>query len=151
MIIAITTNSRSRSSKLCNELKKAMSNQDTMTAGFRYPVVKIAKMFGWDGRYDERGKKLINTLYSCGIEYDKDIWVKKMEKLVKKTHVKKKTIIISDIDSKKQVDMLNRIDSVRLIVCGDNAFLEKDGLIDIFVESDKPIEEVVAQIMKRIK
>lgn len=151
MVIAITSGSRSRSSKLSSALRKAMSNDDTITAGFRYPVHKIALMFGWDNQFDERGKKLINTLYNTGVEYDKDIWIKKMETLIKRSSKRKKTIIITDMESPSQADRIKNIDNIRLIVCGDNETMRKGGLIDVYVESDKSIDTLVEEIMKEIK
>lgn len=42
---------------------------------FAYPVKKIARLMGWDGKKDERGRKLLQTLGTeCGKAYDKDMW-----------------------------------------------------------------------------
>lgn len=146
----MTTNSRSRSAKISAQLRKALSDEDTLTAGFRYPVCRVAKMLGWDCKYDERGKKLISTIYNAALEYDRDFFIDKMETLVKKVSRRKRNIIITDVDDRRQVQMLRRMDTLRLIMCGDNDSLHRENLIDVYVESERPVEDIVAEIMEKI-
>lgn len=150
MVIAITSGSRSKASKLSAALRKALSDSDTLTAGFRYPVCKIARMFGWDNKHDERGKKLINTLYNAGIEYDKNVWLDKMDAFIKRAKKQKKSIIITDMDSPEQARKIRDMESVRLIVCGDNDILHRSGLIDIYVDSDRTVDDIVGDILRKI-
>lgn len=150
MIIAITSSSKTKSMKLVNALKKELSHGNTVIAGFRYPVHKIAKMFGWDNKMDERGKKLINTLYNAGIEYDRNIWIDKMEKLVRRVSKQKKTIIISDAETPHQIDMLRSVDNVRVIMCGEDVCRDT-RLIDIYIDSEKPAEQTAREIIRMMK
>ena len=148
MIIALTTSSKGRTAKLAAAIKKALSDDDTVTAAFRYPVHKIARMFGWDNRLDERGRKLVETLYNAGTEYNKDLWLDKMEKFISRGNVSKKTIIITDVDSHRQVEMLKKMDNVKIIVCGDSSILGKRDLLDVQVDSDVSIDDAVSEIMR---
>ena len=141
--------SRSQTSKISSALRKRLGGDDCLSAGFRYPVYKIAKMFGWDGMFDHKGKKLINTLYNTGIEYDPKIWEYKMEKLLKKSH-KKKVVIISDLEHPCQAEMIKRASKSTLIICGSSEELDSGGLIDVYVDSDMSTEYVVNLIMEKI-
>lgn len=45
--------------------------------GFADPIKYIAKaFFGWDGKKDERGRRLLQMIGAVGREYDENIWVK---------------------------------------------------------------------------
>lgn len=48
-----------------------------MPYGFADPIKYIAKAyFGWDGKKDIRGRRLLQQIGAVGREYDQDIWVK---------------------------------------------------------------------------
>lgn len=55
------------------------SLKDSTIISFATPVKEIAtKHFGWDGKKDERGRKLLQTIaHEAGRVYDPNIWVEK--------------------------------------------------------------------------
>ena len=149
MIIAILSTSKSRSAKISAQLRNALSDGNTLTAGFRYPVSQVAKMLGWDSNYDAKGKKLINAIYNAALEYDRNFFIDKMERFLKKNS-NRKTIIITDVEDQRQVQMLRRLDTLKMIVCGDNDTMLGQGLINVYVESERPVEDVVAEIIREV-
>jgi len=122
-----------------------------MHAGFRYPACKIAKMFGWDGKYDAKGSKLVNTLYNAGKDYDRDIWVRKMDNLLSKKTIKKKIVIITDMEDRSEYHCVSAIDNKKVIICGGLDDIQNSGIIDIYVDSSEPICYIVDKIMEKIK
>ncbi|MDD2297519.1 MAG: hypothetical protein PHX79_06860 [Sphaerochaetaceae bacterium] len=146
IVIAIATASRSRSDKLYSRLKKELCDPDAIMASFQYPAYKAARILGWDGKFDLRGRKLVATIYNAGEEYDKDRCIKKMEDLL--VHSKRRAVIISDVKSKKQIDMLKSVAGIKLIVCSDNES-QCDGLITVYT-GDGDIDDIVPRIMKKV-
>jgi len=58
---------------------------------------EIAKLLGWDGKKDERGRRLLQLLGTeCARGYDPDFWIKEWEKKV--THAKKNWVDESTLD-----------------------------------------------------
>jgi hypothetical protein len=147
IVIALATSSRSRTDKLYAKLKKELSDPDALCASFQYPVYKAAKMLGWNGKFDHKGRKLVSTIYGAGEEYDKEQFVRKMEALL--LGIRKKTVIVSDVKSKKQIDMLQSISGVKLIVCGDSRGKE-DDLINVYA-GDDDIGSIVKKIVNKIR
>ncbi len=147
IVVALVTTSRSLSDKLYHRLKRAINNPSIMSASFQYPAQKAAKILGWDGKFDPRGRKLITTVYAAGEEYDRDQFIKKMETLLNTTH--KSSVIVSDVKTKRQIDMLQSVPGVKLIVCGDS-ISECDGVIKVYA-GDGDIDSIVRKIIKKIK
>lgn len=67
---------KSTSANYLNELAKQDGLESTV-ASFSTPLKNIAMSMGWDGKKDERGRKLLQRLGSeVGREYDEDMWCK---------------------------------------------------------------------------
>jgi len=51
-------------------------------------IKQIARMMGWDGRKDRRGRALLIALGQIGREYDPDVWIKQTVEVIDndKTH-----------------------------------------------------------------
>ncbi|HHV13986.1 MAG TPA: hypothetical protein GXX75_27340 [Clostridiales bacterium] len=93
---------------------KAGSGKDTcgeylVSLGFkRYAFAdklkEIARLMGWDGEKDERGRALLQELGMAGRKYDPDIWVKLViEKMEKE---KPENIVITDCRFRNEFDAL---------------------------------------------
>jgi hypothetical protein len=60
-----------------NMLQDELSDWNTVRCSYAGRVKSIAYLLGWDGKKDERGRKLLQTLGTdCGRAYDKDVWVR---------------------------------------------------------------------------
>mgnify|MGYP001069231966 FL=1 len=93
---------------------KAGSGKDTcgeylVSLGFkRYAFAdelkEIARLVGWNGEKDERGRALLQELGTAGRNYDPDIWVKPVIEKMKKE--KPENIVITDCRFKNEFDAL---------------------------------------------
>ncbi len=51
---------------------------DAFIGSFATGVKSTAKCFGWDGKKDDRGRKLLQMVGQVGRAYDKDLWAKQL-------------------------------------------------------------------------
>jgi hypothetical protein len=67
---------KSTSAKYLNSL----AEKDKLVSGiigFAHPLKQVAKLMGWDGNKDEKGRRLLQRLGTdVGREYDKEMWCK---------------------------------------------------------------------------
>jgi hypothetical protein len=63
-----------------------ISDLTVLTANFADSVKSTArKYFGWDGKKDAKGRKLLQNIGSVGREYDEYIWAKNLVRKVNET------------------------------------------------------------------
>lgn len=67
---------KSTSARILNKIAKKEGLESTV-ASFSSPLKMIATSMGWDGKKDERGRRLLQRLGTdVGREYDDDMWCK---------------------------------------------------------------------------
>lgn len=94
---------------------------------FAYRLKKIARMMGWDGKKDKRGRKLLQMLGTeCGRAYDSDLWVKLWDEDVKENYPGEDMVIVDDIRFRNEAEhimgrggMLIRMDRSSVAYKGD--------------------------------
>ncbi len=68
---------KSTTAHLLKSLIETTSNNKVEIFGFALPLKAIATKMGWDGKKDEKGRRLLQTLGTeVGRTYDKDMWCK---------------------------------------------------------------------------
>ena len=73
MIILLSGHARAGKDTIADILEKEYGAQ---VFAFADSIKDIARKMGWDGKKDERGRKLLQTLGTeVGRAYDKDVWV----------------------------------------------------------------------------
>ncbi len=63
---------------------------------FASSLKNIAKVLGWDGNKDDKGRKFLIDLGAVGREYDKDCWCKQTEVLIENFCPDASVILIDD-------------------------------------------------------
>lgn len=71
---------------------------DAQVCSFAYDVYRIAYEFGWDGKKDEKGRKILQLIGTeVGREYDADVWLKyALMRLKKKFSSKEGNVALFD-------------------------------------------------------
>lgn len=80
IIVLISGNSRNENFSLATSLMTELNKRgfESIIKSFSYVIGSVAVNFGWDEKYNERGKELIDGVKKVGICYDKHIWVDKL-------------------------------------------------------------------------
>jgi len=65
---------------------------------FAHGVKSVARILGWDGQKDDRGRKLLQQVGSIGREYDQDIWCRNLfeEEIPADTHYPYEVVLVDD-------------------------------------------------------
>lgn len=74
-IIGLTGKAGAGKSTVASLIYK-LSGENVTFNPFAGKVKRIACMMGWDGRKDDRGRRLLQAIGQAGREYDPDIWIK---------------------------------------------------------------------------
>ncbi len=82
VVILVSGKAESGKSTVAEMLRNKIMDMPSMTQllyGFADPIKYVAKaFFGWDGKKDEKGRKLLQQIGAVGRAYDENIWVKHM-------------------------------------------------------------------------
>jgi len=96
---------------------------------FAKPVKDFAFQLGWDGKKDQKGRRLLQLIGTeCGREcINKDIWIKHWSKTVKQYfNDGMKIIIADDVRFDNEVDMIHRSHGYLIKVVGRSAATLED-------------------------
>jgi hypothetical protein len=113
----------------------------------------IARLFGWDGQKDERGRALLQDLGMAGRKYDQDIWVNGIKRLLGPEVLKSK-LVFTDVRFQNEADYIRSIGGtiVRIVRPGQAAENHESELnqsavaADIEVVNDGTIEDLHQKI-----
>ena len=101
---------------------------------FATPVKKLAYKFGWDGKKDDRGRRLLQLVGTeIGRWYDPDIWVKKAAEAVKdiddtqKLYMAPTLIVFDDVRFANEASLIKKLDGFIIELVGCSAPLAVDG------------------------
>jgi hypothetical protein len=97
--------------QMLSSLRLAGSGEIVPFAG---PVKDIARLFGWDGQKDERGRKLLQQIGTeVGRNYDPDIWVNKWSNIVlSRLEMFVPIIIADDVRFQNEIERIHWLDGV---------------------------------------
>lgn len=113
----------------------------------------IARLFGWDGQKDERGRALLQDLGMAGRKYDQDIWVNGIKRLLGPEVLKSK-LVFTDVRFQNEADYIRSIGGtiVRIVRPGQIAQNHESELkqceisADIEIVNDGSIEDLHQKI-----
>ena len=113
---------------------KVLVDRGFMKLSFATPVKEIAKMFGWDGKKDDRGRRLLQLIGTeIGRWYDDRIWVKKMAQRIldieetNKYYQDQTMIVIDDVRFDNEAKLIKELDGFVIELKG-NAFYQEGFL-----------------------
>jgi len=72
-------------------------NYNGIRIAFADKVKEIAKLMGWNGEKDEKGRRLLTNIGYAGVKYDKYVWVKNVLHQIDYRLWLNNNIIISDL------------------------------------------------------
>lgn len=137
-----------------------ISNRGSQIISFADPVKRIARMFGWNGEKDEKGRRLLQQIGTeVGRSYNPDIWVKMWECEAAELISLKVSVIADDVRFQNEIDciqslggkvfrLVSRSRGIRLI----HASEQPDSLkVDYDVPSDDTPENVAKQVLTYYK
>ena len=108
MLYAFTGSAYSGKTTAANILVEMMANHnfEFVIIPFAKPLKDLARdYFGWDGKKDERGRRLLQTLGTeVGRKYDNDIWVKKWKLCAQSNFDAKRGVIVDDCRFDNELD-----------------------------------------------
>jgi hypothetical protein len=129
---------------------------------YRYAFARglksIARLFGWDGQKDERGRALLQDLGMAGRKYDQDIWVNGIKRLLGPEVLKSK-LVFTDVRFQNEADYVRSIGGiiVRIVRPGiisgnhESELKQADIPADIEIVNDGTIEDLHNKIRNLIK
>ena len=141
-----------------------LENFTSNSFAFADEVKRIAYEYGWDGKKDTRGRRLLQRAGDIGREYDSNLWVDRAIKNAKDfaPYPRDAICIFSDcrypneLDRVKQ-EMYNvvtmRIErgAVESLQHSSETALDSYGSWDIVIENNGTIEEFKSKIMEAVK
>jgi len=156
-IIAFTGNKQSGKTESYNELKKIYTDA-VYKLSFAEPVKKIAReQFGWDGKKDKKGRKLLQLIGTeVGRGYNSNIWVEKMEKILKNINYSNVIVIIDDLRFDNEAELIKKWNGIIIKIKrpeynGDGHASEKgisNKYIDYIIYNDGTIEQLKNRLLE---
>lgn len=149
------------------EIASKQIKQSTIRLAFADMVKSVAYMYGWNGKKDERGRKLLQTVGAVGREYNECVWINPVVDKIKS--LSRDTIpIITDLRFANEYWMISNIMQERVYVVnivdrqsdlGENANdiseagLTEDELCTKFITIDNSgtMEEFELNVKKALK
>lgn len=122
-IIALTGLATSGKNTVVDILSRLEKN---VVYSFATPVKECAgRYFGWDGKKDERGRKLLHDIGTpTGRAYNPDVWVDYMLRVLNSYYDNSKekpnTIIIDDLRFDNEAEMVKKLNGIIIKVHNDN-------------------------------
>ena len=118
----------------------------------------IARLFGWDGQKDERGRTLLQELGMAGRKYDQDIWVNCIKRHLGSEMLKYK-LVFTDVRFQNEADYVRSIGGiiVRIVRPGiisgehESELKQCEVAADIEIVNDGTIEDLHEKIRNIIK
>lgn len=96
---------------------------------FATPVKQIAKSFGWDGKKDERGRRLLQRIGTeVGRDYNPQIWVQMMAQRIKdiedcnKLYMAETCVVIDDVRFSNEAEFVKYMDGFIIRLKGQNYY-----------------------------
>lgn len=77
---------KSTFANFCRTFILSEKNTSSMLVPFAAKVKEVAFDIGWDGKKDDRGRRLLQEIGKIGREYDLDIWAKHVVNYIKDNH-----------------------------------------------------------------
>ncbi len=113
----------------------------------------IARLFGWDGQKDERGRALLQELGMAGRKYDQDIWVNGIKRLLGPEVLKSK-LVFTDVRFQNEADYVREHGGivVRIVRPGiisgnhESELKQCEVAADIEIVNDGTIEDLHKKI-----
>ena len=97
------------------EIASKQIKQSTIRLAFADMVKAVAYMYGWNGKKDERGRKLLQTVGAVGREYNECVWINPVADKIKS--LSRDTIpIITDLRFANEYWMISNIMQERVYV-----------------------------------
>ena len=97
------------------EIASKQIKQNTIRLAFADMVKAVAYMYGWNGKKDERGRKLLQTVGAVGREYNECVWINPVVDKIKS--LSRDTIpIITDLRFANEYWMISNIMQERVSV-----------------------------------
>ena len=97
------------------EIASKQIKQSTIRLAFADMVKAVAYMYGWNGKKDERGRKLLQTVGAVGREYNECVWINPVVDKIKS--LSRDTIpIITDLRFANEYWMISNIMQERVYV-----------------------------------
>jgi hypothetical protein len=79
------------------------------------PIKDLARVaFGWDGRKDERGRRLLQELGTAGRHYDPDCWLRRLDAVLSARRTA--PVVVDDVRLAREVDHLRARRFVTLLI-----------------------------------
>ena len=149
------------------EIASKQIKQSTIRLAFADMVKAVAYMYGWNGKKDERGRKLLQTVGAVGREYNECVWINPVVDKIKS--LSRDTIpIITDLRFANEYWMISNIMQERVYVVnivgrqsdlGENANdVSEAGLTEeelgtkfITIDNSGTMEEFELNVKKALK
>ena len=141
-----------------------LENFTSNSFSFADEVKRIACEFGWDGKKDARGRRLLQRTGDIGREYDSNLWVNRAIKKAKgyAPYPRDAICIFSDcrypneLDRVKQemykvVTMRIERDGVEKLDHTSETALDSYDSWDVVIENNGTLEEFKSKIMEAVK
>lgn len=141
-----------------------LENFTSISWAFGDEVKKVAMELGWDGKKDERGRRLLQHIGDVGREYDENIWVNRAIKAAKDyaPYLRDAICIFSDCRYPNEIamvkqEMYNMItmrvvrDSMEKLEHSSETALDSYGSWDIVLENNGTLEEFKSKVVEVIK
>lgn len=108
---------------------EVLEKQGFVIRSFADPIKWIAtKWFGWDGKKDEKGRKLLQSIGKIGREYNPDTWIKPMEAYIKAWSDKRDFLLtIDDVRFQNEVDFIHKYKGIVINLSGRSLDLGKNS------------------------
>ena len=135
---------------------------EAQTCAFAKRVKEIARAFGWDGKKDEKGRKLLQSVGRVGREYQKDFWA---NDCVRQISEAKGHALVTDLRFQNELAVVrNSYPEAKLVLvtgrasdlgknAGDISEHDLDGFpnFDYFLHNIGSIEDLESQIRQMLK
>jgi len=124
---------------------------------FAGKLKSLARLFGWDGQKDERGRALLQELGMAGRRYDQDIWVNVVKRHLG-SEMLRYQLVSTDVRFQNEADYVRSIGGivVRIVRPGQIAQNHESELkqcevaADIEIVNDGSIEDLHNKIKQLI-
>jgi hypothetical protein len=104
------------------------------------PIKEIARAeFGWDGRKDVRGRRLLQELGTAGRNYDADLWLRRFDQRFGARDTR--PVVVDDLRLRREVDYLRALGFLTLRVVRPGTAAREDPTLHAH-ETETDLENV---------